>query len=310
MQSLWGPRHKKVLVAFTGLDITIGEDSENALPQKLFMGFGYNPDIYLFGERLDILNFFSWMKRLQKTASTGWIVYDASAYCIVNRMPQKRVSALGEKPSAAQVLEVIVTEQDNPKREGIMEICDLRSAYLKRVIKITGVGAQYVDSREVFRDEKGYETALEMALDFFRKLGRDNPELVARLTPANPTLGSAFYPPLEIAEAFFLRERFGIGGKFGPETEEPFDTAIMQLAGIQRIPFAVLRCSSGPRKPGYLSDKNVIWTANSDERVLRILASDPAYRTFVSDYLQPFWRKGETEEELVLRMKRAIGVIE
>lgn len=281
---------------------------ETGIPQRMFMGFGYNPDLGLFGERIDILNFFSWMKRLQERYSSDWVVYDASGYYIVNRTPPKRIACLGDNPSARQILDVLVTEQDNPKREGIIEICELRSAYLKKAGNIAGITFQYIDSRKVFREERDYETALGMSLEFVQRLNKDNPELVSRVTPAKPTPANALYLPLEIAEAFFLRTKFGVNGKFGPETEEPFDSAILKLAEMQEIPFTTLRCSSGPRRPGYLADRNTVWTATSDEKALCILESDPDYRGFVEQYLLPFRRNGETTERLALRIKKELAL--
>ncbi|MBI2581000.1 hypothetical protein HYV85_04300, partial [Candidatus Woesearchaeota archaeon] len=233
----WRLRHKEMLIVFTGLDMTLSGTCKTVTSQRLFMGFGYNTDLGLFGERIDILNFFSWMKRLQERFSSDWIVYDASGYYIVNRTPQKRIASLGDNPSAGQILDVLVTEQDSPKRDGMIEICELRSAYLKRASNIAGIPFQYIDSRKVFREERDYETALGMSLEFVQRLNKDNPDLVSRVTPAKPTPANILYLPLEIAEAFFLRTKFGVNGKFGPKTEEPFDSAILQLAELQEIPF-------------------------------------------------------------------------
>lgn len=272
------------------------------------MGFGYNPDLGFLGERLDILNFFSWMKRLQERFSSDWIVYDASGYYIVNRTPPKRIASLGDNPSARQILDALVSEQDNPKREGIIKSCELRSAYLKRASDIAGINTQYVDSRKVFREEIGYEAALGMALEFVQKLKKDSPDLVSKVMSPDTTPASVLYLPLEIAEAFFLRTKFGVNGKFGPETEEPFDSAILQLAEMQEIPFMALRCSSGPRRPGYLTDRNTIWTATSDKEALCILESDSDYRGFMEQYLLPFRKNGETTEELALKMERELSL--
>ncbi|MCS4539508.1 MAG: hypothetical protein HYU03_02310, partial [Thaumarchaeota archaeon] len=65
------------------------------------MGFGYNGDLELSGERLEMLDFFSWMKKLQEKGVQEWIVWDASGYFIVNKLPAKKLIRLGSQPSAS-----------------------------------------------------------------------------------------------------------------------------------------------------------------------------------------------------------------
>ena len=274
------------------------------------MGFGYNPDLATFGERLDILNFYSWMKRLQNEFSSEWFVYDASGYYIVNRTPQKKINKLGDNPTAEQILDALVSEQDRPKRQDIMRNCELRSQYLQRAIDISGIDARYVDSRKVFREDEDYRTALDESLEFVERLQKDNPELVARILPANTNPASRLYLPLEIAEALYLENKFGVEGKFGPKTEEFFDEAIFGLTSEKGVPYQSIRCPFGPRKPGYLSDRNVIWTDSPDYFVSGILRSDGEYREFVGQYLDPFGKNGEPIDEVALRMKKQLTLEE
>lgn len=270
------------------------------------MGFGYNYDLANFGERLDILNFYSWMKRLQKEFSSYWLIYDASGYFIVNRTPEKNIKKLGDKPAAGQILDVLVSEQDKPKRQDIMRNCDLRSYYLQKAIEVSGIDAAYIDSRKVFREDEEYKNALDLSLEFVEKLQRTDAGLVERILPRNSNPASKLYLPLEIAEAAYLQSKFGVGGKFGPITEEFFDKAIMGLTEEQKIPYQTIRCPFGPRKPGYLSDRNVIWTRSPDHFVMDILESDRQYRDFVGLYLEPFTRNDKSLEECALTMKQKL----
>ena len=274
------------------------------------MGFGYNPDLSSLGERLDILNFYAWMKRFQDELSPDWIIYDASGYTIVNRIPKKKITKLGDKPSAEQVLDVIVSEQDEPKRQEIMRNCELRSQYLQKLIGITGIRASYIDSREVFREESEYQVALDISLEFVERLKTDNPNIVEKTIPLNSNPASRLYLPLEIAEALYLQNKFGVGGKFGPKTEEFFDLAILGVTTEEEIPYQTIRCPYGPRRPGYLSDKNVIWTQSLDSFILEVLDSDREYRNFVGQYLEPFRKNGESLEENVMRIRDKIKLEE
>ena len=99
------------------------------------MGFGYNGSLEKSGERLDMLDFFSWMKQTQRE----WSIWDASAYYIVNKTSPKKIQKLGDNPSAKNILDVLVNEQERPKRAEIIRNCDLRSLYLKRLIELSNI---------------------------------------------------------------------------------------------------------------------------------------------------------------------------
>jgi hypothetical protein len=267
------------------------------------MGFGYNPDLARFGERLDILNFFSLMKRFQDSLGSAWTIFDASGYAIVNRTPQKKITKLGDNPTGEQILDALVSEQDRPKRAEVMRNCEARSQYLQRIIEVTGIEAKYIDSRKVFRESRQYGEALDVALDFVERLKADNADLVDRILPPNPNPASKLYLPLEIAEAIYLWEIGKVGGKFGPATEEDFDRAILGVLEEMSQPYETLRCSFGPRRPGYLSDRNVIWTQSPDTFVNGILETDQAYRDFVAQYLEPFREQDEPVKSCAMRMR-------
>lgn len=284
--------------------------SGDEISPRLFMGFGYNPDLAGSGERLDILEFYTWMKNLQDEFSTGWYIFDASGYQIVNRTPKKKIEKLGDRPGAEQVLDVLVTEQDRPKRSEIMRNCDLRSRYLRKAIDLSGINAEYIDSREVFREDSRYRDSLDESLDFVRKLERDAPDLVENIMPGGSNPASALYLPLEIAEALYLEKSSDVTGKFGPETEKYFDKAIMALAGERGSAYQTLRCPSGPRKPGYLSERDVIWTSSPEYVVSDLLGSDKDYKEFVSEYLEPFRREGESIEQTALQTKQRLKLDE
>jgi len=294
--------------AFACLDVDWNGCGPAVAPARLFMGFGYNPDLASFGERLDILSFYSWMRRLQQKLSVGWVVYDASGYYIVNKLPQKRLERLGPRPTARQILDALVSEQERSRRQEIARNCELRSRYLRKLIGVSGIDAAYVDSREAFREGSGYERALETSLEFAERLQRDDPELVGRIMPPAKNPASRLYLPLEMAEALYLEGELGVGGKFGPKTEENFDRTIMGLTGWRGIPYMAARCPAGPRRPAYLSDRRVIWAVSPDTFVREILGSDGEYRTFVSQYLEPFRGDGETVEECALRMRKEMSL--
>lgn len=301
---------KLIKVFIVSLDSSKTTYTSSQIPSNLFMGFGYNPELEERGERLDMLVFFNWMKFFQNSYNTNLTIFDASGYAIVNRTPQKKVIKLGDKPTGNQILEVLVAEQDRPKREGFRVNCELRSKYLQKLIEVTGIQASYIDSRILFRESQSYSNVFDVALEFVERLNVDNPSLVNKIQPSNSNPASKFYLPLEIAEAIYLQETKGVNGKFGPTTEEYFDEAILGLFEEKGVSYQALRCKFGPRKPGYLGDRNVLSTRSSNMWVKGILDVDPGYRDFVEGYLQPFRKNGEQLEKCVIRMKNQLNLRE
>ena len=298
-----------MLTVFISLDVSSNGIKENNISKKIFMGFGYNPNLVDYGERLDILNFFSWMKKLQNQFSYDFFIYDASGYYIVNRTPEKKIKELGKNPKSEQILNVLLNEQKRPKRKEIMRNCDLRSKYLKKAIEITQISAKYIDSRTVFED-KDYMKALDESLEFVEKLEIENPGLISKIFPKNYNLASKLYLPLEIAEALYLQEKFQVNTKFGPKSEKFFDEAIFGLTKEKNIPYQSIRCPYGPRKPGYLSDKDVIWTTSSDYFISEILQSDGSYKEFVQQYILSFTKNNEQLDQAVIRIKQKLKLEE
>lgn len=274
--------------------------TDRQVPQAAYVGFGYNPDLATRGERLDMFSFFSWMRQLQQTENIEWIIWNASGYYIVNRTARKSIEKLGPNPSAGEILETLIAEQERPKRREIAENCDLRATYLERIADLAGVRVRCVDSREIFRNDPRFAVALAQALDSTERLGRVFPSLVNRITPQTENPASALYLPLEIAEALYLQEVEGVDGKFGPITEEGFDAAILQTQNELQRPYLTFRCPIGPRRPGYLSDQNVFWSRSSP------MQRDAAYLNFVRSYSEKFSMQGECEEDTISRLQAGL----
>ena len=267
------------------------------------MGFGYNSQLISMGERLDILTFFSWMKRLSATFVQQWTIWDASGYYIVNKTPKRKIEALNGQLTGERVLEILVQEQESPKRTEIKFNCDLRSQYLQRLIKVSGINVRYIDSRKVFREDQQYAGLLDIALEYVQKLRIDNLRLLQRIIPPSDNPVRELYLPLEIAEALYLKEEYGVAGKYGPKSEQFFDACILGLQEQLGIPYTVLWSEVGPRKVGYLDDKNVLWTKSPDWFISELLQKDQPYFQFVQSYLPSFRQEGETSLQCLVRLR-------
>ena len=272
------------------------------------MGFGYNGTLSEKGERIDILGFFSRMKLLEWKIK-DWVIWDASAFYIVNRTPAKRIQDLR---SGTRILEALITEQDNKKRSEIKRNCDLRSLYLKKLIEISGIRAQYFDSRHVFREDKRFAECFDVSLDYFARLRRDCPDFVLRIMPNNGNPASQLYFPLEIAESIYLAEFFGVKGKFGPISERFFDDCILDVQSIMGNSYATLKDSSCPEssggKPAYLANDNVI-TTRTDLDEIKLILADPEFRRYFVASVGYFVKQGESLEEVIPRIQKALEVV-
>ncbi|MBS3105130.1 hypothetical protein J4234_02650 [Candidatus Woesearchaeota archaeon] len=288
------------------------------------MGFGYNPNLERNGERIDMFNFFAWMLKLQEIGVSQWFIWDASGFYVVNRIPKKRIDGIG-KPNGKKLLELIINEQDglgygegrrNEERKELKKNWDLRSVYLKRLIKITEINGLYLDSRVIFRTDPRYATALDIALDCVEKLKKDNPETLERILPANSNNPASWlYLPLEMAEAIYFQEVMDVEGKFGPKSEEYFDTFILAAQEGRKTPYMVVWCPLGPsakefgqQKPAYLSDIEVLWTKTPKDYVADLLENS-VYQSYVRQYAQMFQKDGETLLDCVMRLKRRLNSI-
>jgi hypothetical protein len=269
------------------------------------MGFGYNPRLTKSGERLDMLDFFTSMRSLQEAGINDWLVWDASCFYIVNRTPDKKIRRLG-KLKGKGVIDVLIAEQERPKRREIRANCDARSDYLQKIIAISDTNATYISAWDVFRKDPAYATALDEAFEFCVKLESNRPDITAQLVPKGATEASRLYMPLEVAEALYLKDKYGIEAKFGPATEGFFDTAILQVQEERRQPYTAIRTPTGPRKPAYLADEQVI-TTKSVEWYVEELLQDSEYRQFVESYISPFRRESESLQECAARMRIVMG---
>ncbi len=273
----------------------------------MFMGFGYNPTLTVYGERLDMFDFFGWMRRLEDRGVKEWTIWDASGFQIVNIGRLRKIQELSER-TGKKILEVLIGEQDLPKRREFRENSDKRREYLNRLIQISEINGTYLDAREVWRNDPRYGEAFEEALEITAQFRRDYPDLVRNIIPQKADELSELYLPLEIAEAIYLREVYNIKGKFGPETEVWFDKAVLNVCERKNEAYTTIRCPRGPRNAAYLAGREVITVNMSDVLIERTLSSDRVYREYIESCLEPFRKEGEKKEEITKRIKDTLRV--
>ncbi|MBT3297584.1 hypothetical protein HN385_01530 [archaeon] len=269
------------------------------------MGFGYNPQLYCNGERLEMLDYFSWFNKFLKLGTEEVLIWDASCYSIVNKInrfaPRETYSILSKDPSGKQVIECLIKEQErspniiSPKTEigKYRTNCQLREQYFRKFIEILNIDVSYLNSWDVFRKDERYTEALEKSLDFIKFLEKDNPNLVRKIYfNRTPNPATRLYLPLEIAEAIYLEETKGIKTKFGPISEQFFDIAIEEMFEQLELGYSTLRCKITPGidRPVYLGIKEgrPLGSKSTYRTIKKVLKFNPELAEYLDSICEPF----------------------
>lgn len=348
---------RKVFIA--GLEISANRFNVNpfVMPQDVFMGFGYNPMLREQGERLDMLEYVAWMKRLLDAGVNFVTFWDASAYQMVNVLPKGRFcgNPASAPDAAAGFLETLAEELQRPKRAEIAENCALRNKYLWNLRSLTGLSPTRSGSvrsvTDLFRGIKDgedggkdlvqraeqnnfarYATLFCQAAEYVERMQTDEPWLLSQVFPPallkkikeeNPA--AQFYLPMEMAEAMYLQNNTPgiLSGKYGPQSEQPFDNFILGIQQERFQPYAALRSPLGPRKPGYLKDNDVLWTSSSNDDIAKLIRRNSInceegelsdvnreYGNFVRDYLRVLAEPNEPLVDCAIRLRDAMRIEE
>ena len=314
------------------------------MPQDVYMGIGYNALLREKGERLDILEYVAWMKRLLDSGVSFVSFFDASTYQIANVLPKKRFCSPASDPAAAAgFLETLAEELQRPKRAEIAENCALRNKYLWNLRSLLGLGSRSGSVRSakdlfctptdnlagaandlVQRAEQNnfarYSTLLCEAAQYVERLREKNPNVLEEFSSAfrNENPAAQMYLPMEIAEALYLQNNTpGImSGKYGPMSEEYFDVCILGMQEERFQPYAAIRSPLGPRKPGYLKDDFVLWTSSSNDSIAGVVNKQfprsygDDYSDFVRSYLGVLAEPGEPLVDCAIRLRDALRIEE
>lgn len=332
------------------------------MPQDVFMGFGYNPMLREKGERLDMLEYVAWMKRLLDAGVNFVTFWDASAYQLVNVLPKGRFcgNPASDPGAAAGFLETLAEELQKPKRAEIAENCALRNQYLWNLRSLTGLpptrSGTVRSVTDLFRGIKDgedgekdlvqraeqnnfarYATLFCQAAEYVERLRADDPNLLSQVfSPAtlkkikdeNPA--AQFYLPMEIAEALYLQNNTPgiLSGKYGPQSEQPFDDCILGMQQERFQPYAALRSPLGPVRSGYLKPLDgwvdgVLWTSSSNDEIAKLIRRNSInceegelsdvnreYGDFVRDYLRVLAEPNEPFVDCAIRLRDAMRIEE
>lgn len=275
-------------------------------PQEVYIGMGYNGKLSTRGERIDILNFLSWAKRVQyilpKMKLTVW---NASTYEVVNvnNIPNNYV--YNDSIAASIVSDVLALIE---KENEISQNASLRTQYIQTMINLFDLNCQVIQAEdEMERDQ--FLKNFQLALNYCRDQDKQNLEIV-RAVNRSKSCFAALYTPLEVAEALYLNEMHGCEYKLGPLSEAPFDRIILDISRQERKnSYKIIWYSKPPgRSASYLqSDEKSIYFGDAPE-VVREKLEDVTYRVWLQDVIKPFGNPSLSIEENIIKISEEIDL--
>lgn len=284
---------RNVLIVFTSALILrsngIEENLLDGFPSRFFMGFGYNQDLIKTGERLDILDYFSWVKVLSEIKDVEWFLWDASCYYIVNRIKQKKISEdVVERKETSSIMNTLFEEIETKKPE-IRGNNRVRKQYLNAILTAFSINGTVIDAYDIIREDVDYLEAFYFCLDFCKRQQNIEPEKIPIPRNSNNRV-ELLYFPLETAEALFLKKRFDINTKFGPQTEKNFDYFITKAVNEKGGSYRTLWCPNPPigiKIPYLKGDENSIFFTDDMNGVRRKLDTNESYRMWLEQIIEP-----------------------
>jgi len=274
-------------------------------PKKVYIGIGFSNEVCSKGERIDLLDFYSWAKRAQKQAgSPELIVWNAACYSVLNELSPELIPKKFSSSSAEQILELLTEDLD--KNAAVKENSLLRTRYLRSFLETTEVKGRVIDAAERFKEPKfiaAFQECLEYCYD--PESGSIGPSRFVGFGQANSA--SKLYTPLEMAEAVYLLDTEGIEFKLGPVTEQRFDSFIREVVFQNRQQrYGSIWYTLPPgRKPSYLADSRSI-NFLDDEAEIEKKLSDLRYRQWLSSVTDPFCGYLEPLPERIVNLKSKI----
>jgi len=204
----------------------------------VYKGVSYNPMITAYGENVNILDFFGWLK----AGGFKGIVLDASLYAIVNatkKVPVKKYT----QNAAQEAAEFLLSEiEAHPE---IKNAACTRGRYLRAAAtSLFSPSSQplVIDAEMMWQSDR-YRSCLQKAIAFCTLNPKYGSELDIKRY-ANyvryDTPYQRWYSVLVLAEALYLYEVYGANIKLGPTTESNFDSLIREFMASLGISYGFI----------------------------------------------------------------------
>lgn len=300
LESILQPK-RKFDVVIPGLCIEsfvkrIFDNSVHSYNKKLYKGVSYNPNLLRYGEKLDNLDFFSYLKVSGREA----IIFDASCYHALNLMQKQKLSV--NTRYSDFVCDVILECIESNKE--LNENSKLRKTYLNRMSKISLYDkAEVVSMQDVLLQNEAqriFKGNLNYGLNFCEAHIQDQwLDLLKYVRyKRNDSWFAKLYTPLVLAESLYARNCLDCDTKLGPISETGFDSFISKMD--KEFNFSPMDFVWYSRPFEKLSSPETsIYTRDSMDQVRKKLSSNPKYAEWLEDIISPFFRSLNPLEEKI-----------
>ena len=197
-------------------------------PKNIYKGVSYNPHLLEYGEKLDNLDFFSYLCEVREFVTGESVIFDASCYHALNLIDVDWISP-NVAPAICQEL-VRTFFLNNELRENSL----LRKEYLLRMNSFSGYQMKIISMADVLTDPKkigDFESRLTSGLAHC-ETSVENSRLKIRNFVKYRRIDTEFsklYTPLVLAENLYAREILKCNVKLGPISEVSFDSFISKI---------------------------------------------------------------------------------
>lgn len=265
----------------------------------IYKGVSFNPLIPTYGENVNLLDFYSWLKQAQMP---GFIV-EASLYSIVNAAKEKPVESFSQT-SAEEAIRFLNSKKAS--FPNIIEASSTRERYLRAAstaLFSRDEAPRVISGEELWRD-KTYINALQEAISFCGDNPREGaPFEVIRYANYEryDTEFQRWYTILVLAEALYLNRKYGVNVKLGPTSETNFDSMMRQFMKARGIQFGFIWYNRDVEKQIPYPER-VSFDDNTSE--VRRKLSNPQLKRWVEEIIRPFGE--DSIVALMTRVKSAL----
>ncbi len=269
----------------------------------VYKGVSYNPMISAYGENVNILDFFGWLK----AAGLKGVVLNASLYAIVNTAKIVPVNKFTQN-AANEAAEFLLSEIDADACLEIKNAARIRNRYLRAAaasLFSTSSQPLVVDAEMMWQSGR-YRSCLQKAIAFCALHSKYGGELDIKKY-ANyvryDTPYQRWYSVLVLAGALYLYEVYGVNVKLGPTTESNFDSLIREFMASMGIRYGFVWYDRSVEKQ--IPYPELLFFDDKKKEIENKLRNEKL-REWMREIIAPF---STTEDDLVEQLTRIIEAV-
>lgn len=266
-------------------------------PKKIYKGVSYNQNLLKYGEKLDNLDFFSYLKNRGDES----IIFDASCYHALNLLTNSKIySGVSFQTFIIdEILECVNLNSD------LRENSLLRKKYLSKMSELSFSENKTISMFDVLSGKESrrmFEENLSSSFKFCGAGIKDSKIDLAKFVryKRNGSWFAQSYTPLVLAESLYARNTLGFDTKLGPISETGFDSFISKMhRGLNYRPMQFVWYTRPFEKNS--SPETSIYTKDSMDTIRKKLNLDKAYAEWLENIICSFFlkiRNSKLEEKI------------